>query len=1546
MNNKIIIATVILFALITLSCISAADNNETAKLLSQDNNMNADEIVAQDNDINIEKKLTNEETEVSDFSTLNTEIANSTTDTIKLTKNYTYNSKNDSNYTNGIVIDKADFTVDGQGRAIDGAELARIFNIAANNITLKNINFMNGCSKSGGAIICNYGNLTITNCNFTNNNLIEDEGCGGAISFDGDSLTIKNSKFIGNTAIDGGESGAIFFDGNTLNIIQSEFIDNSANNEAVMLAIGETVTIFKSKFENNEAESGVIHISAVNSLIDECKFINNYAERYVGLSNSDGTMRINNTYFANNKAERSTRLIRNSISSTAIISNCVFENNIGNEGNYTIDNNYGTIYLYNNTINTQSSEIHNYGGNITSPCTAIALENKTFPVTAGQKTTLTATIVDDNGNLIEEAYHVYFKINNELIESEYNQKTSKYEAEYTFKTIGSVPIGIVCPSINITVKQGICNVSHHSYVDLVNEINSCQGNIFELSNDYIYDYLNDSSYTNGSVINKSDFTIDGNGHSINGAGLARIFNITANNITLKNINFINGNADFGAAIYCKDINLKIIGCKFSNNIVSSSGGAIFFDGYDLLIADSKFISNEAYDYGAVDVKSITAEIRNTEFCENRAYDYGAVGVSSGDVLIDNCTFESNYANRSIAALALNTKVTVNNTIFKNNRAKYSGTLYYENYNPDEELIIDNSQFIDNDCCGAYLNHYNVKILNSNFKNSVSEDGIAIYNGAINKLYLSNNTVNSYKPQIFSAYGGDITSNVTVTILNNRSVYYHPNETVTIYLNIFDDNDNMIQVQDFDLLVNNTKIDYEINKKSWYQDYEANFTSNKLGLYSVSISNIKLSNLTLKTAEINIVNITDDFSSLQNLIDSCNGTLTLTKNYTYNPLTDYYFFGIGVSKNITIDGAGFTLNGVNQMRILIVESDNVTIKNITIINGDSYAGGAVNWRGNFGLLTNCTFINNRADNGGAVEWEGQNGTITNCIFINNTAYDSGGGIDFDDAVDCEVLGCLFKNNHAMYGGAISAYSGDYLFVFYSEFINNSADYSAGAIYCEDCYNIEISDCSFINNFADKYSGAITLADCDDSLVSYCNFTNNTANRTSGAIEWWGINGEVSNCNFKDNSAPTGGAIYWFDNPNGLISDCNFTNNSATIGGAIYWWGENGTISNCDFINNSAVNGSAIYGYKEDIVISNSNFIANNASEEGGAIYYMGNKLTIDNSIFTNNTANTAGAIKTAANTTINNTKFLDNGKNCIKIESNANITLNNVTSDVQLINDTINMTIIEIKDVVYGNDINIKVQLNSSVISPLNSGKAVVKINGVEYNADVKDGTATIVIPNLDAGSYNVNISYIDHNTTRAEIPVNFNITKKDITINAENTEFIINYDGTYNVEFINVSDDVKVSFILNGKNIGTSIIKNGTASIKLTANILKTTKAGKKNMIIKFEKNNYNPLSKTVEITINKEKTKITAKAKTFKRGMKTKKYSIILKNSKGKAVKKAKVTLKVKGKTYKAKTNKKGKATFKITKLTKKGTQKAVIKYKGNNYYNKINKKIKIKIK
>ena len=62
--------------------------------------------------------------------------------------------------------------------------------------------------------------------------------------------------------------------------------------------------------------------------------------------------------------------------------------------------------------------------------------------------------------------------------------------------------------------------------------------------------------------------------------------------------------------------------------------------------------------------------------------------------------------------------------------------------------------------------------------------------------------------------------------------------------------------------------------------------------------------------------------------------------------------------------------------------------------------------------------------------------------------------------------------------------------------------------------------------------------------------------------------------------------------------------------------------------------------------------------------------------------------------------------------------------------------------------------------------------------------------------------------------------------------------------------------------------------------------------------------------------------------------------------MKKAKVTLKVKGKTYKAKTNKKGKAIFKITKLTKKGKYTGTIKFAGNKYFKSATKNVKITVK
>jgi len=118
-------------------------------------------------------------------------------------------------------------------------------------------------------------------------------------------------------------------------------------------------------------------------------------------------------------------------------------------------------------------------------------------------------------------------------------------------------------------------------------------------------------------------------------------------------------------------------------------------------------------------------------------------------------------------------------------------------------------------------------------------------------------------------------------------------------------------------------------------------------------------------------------------------------------------------------------------------------------------------------------------------------------------------------------------------------------------------------------------------------------------------------------------------------------------------------------------------------------------------------------------------------------------------------------------------------------------------------------------------------------------------------------------------------------------------------------------------------------------------------VVTKNAKENTTPVKPVEPVTpkVNKKASKIVAKKKTFKAKTKVKKYTITLKSGKN-PIKKVLVTLKVKGKTYKVKTNAKGKATFKIKNLKKKGKYTATIKFKGDKTYKSATKKVKITVK
>lgn len=200
----------------------------------------------------------------------------------------------------------------------------------------------------------------------------------------------------------------------------------------------------------------------------------------------------------------------------------------------------------------------------------------------------------------------------------------------------------------------------------------------------------------------------------------------------------------------------------------------------------------------------------------------------------------------------------------------------------------------------------------------------------------------------------------------------------------------------------------------------------------------------------------------------------------------------------------------------------------------------------------------------------------------------------------------------------------------------------------------------------------------------------------------------------------------------------------------------------------------------------------------------------------------------------------------------------------------------------------------------------------------------------DYAVYKVNATYSgldDVEINNATITIN----KANSTLTLNNIAFEYKGSGSTAVSFkgatgvkAKVLNQPKAKVIVKNNKITVSGLNIGTYTLSVTT----------------IPDSDHNAVTKNVKIKVNKIKTKITAKKKTFKTKIKTKKYMITLKDSKGNAIKNAKVTLKVKGKLFKANTNKKGQATFKITNLENKGTFKATVMYKGNKYYNAVTKK------
>ncbi len=352
------------------------------------------------------------------------------------------------------------------------------------------------------------------------------------------------------------------------------------------------------------------------------------------------------------------------------------------------------------------------------------------------------------------------------------------------------------------------------------------------------------------------------------------------------------------------------------------------------------------------------------------------------------------------------------------------------------------------------------------------------------------------------------------------------------------------------------------------------------------------------------------------------TVYLENDYSYVVGTDSDELKNGVyfTKNIIIDGQGYTINGSNVARILDVGNNaanthpgvtNVVLRNINFVNaysGDSSGStsfGAVEFIGN-GKIENCNFSYNQAGSAAAllIGWA-TNFNVTNCNFKFNDALSNGGGaIRLRTGVNSiRITDSVFINNTApTQAGAVHFSSGQgnqNISVINCDFINNSAN-SGGALLFQ-CPNGTVKDSRFNDNKAlDTYGGAIYWDGSYGNVIN-SNFTNNNATLGGGAIYSTGASPSITLSKFEYNNASEGGAIYFSGTPNGIITNSTFNHNNATSnGGALYVSGTLFTLIDVNFTNDNASYGGALY-LDVGAYINHCLFDHESATVDGGAIY---------------------------------------------------------------------------------------------------------------------------------------------------------------------------------------------------------------------------------------------------------------------------------------------------------------------------------------------------------
>ena len=311
--------------------------------------------------------------------------------------------------------------------------------------------------------------------------------------------------------------------------------------------------------------------------------------------------------------------------------------------------------------------------------------------------------------------------------------------------------GAVCASdANDTIgteDQQILADSPKTFTELeIDIINASSDDTFDVKDNYTFNSESDRGYVE---ISKSDLTINGNNHVIDGNRQSGIFNITGNNVTINNLIFKNGKSEIGGIIdstgevTLRNVTFIANNMTFLSDHITYKGGAIANHGGKINCYDSRFIDNHAESGSAIFIQNGELNVKNTNFTSSISNKYGQIWVKESSATIDGANFINISAIYSPAiSFEKCEDIVITNSKFINLSAEMSaGAFGFKNKG---NLYMRDCKFINTKSsknAGAIMMDYevedcNVTILDCSFVNSSAMIGGAYIQLGC-KLFMNN-----------------------------------------------------------------------------------------------------------------------------------------------------------------------------------------------------------------------------------------------------------------------------------------------------------------------------------------------------------------------------------------------------------------------------------------------------------------------------------------------------------------------------------------------------------------------------------------------------------------------------------------------------------------------------------------------------------------------------------------------------------------------------------------------------------------------------------------